>query len=112
MPTVIKAAGLELMSPTRSETVESPGVRISCLFITANVNVQDGGFLPVAELDHASLERVGEMNPQPNRVRFEQLMSLGALYPLEDKLEQIKTSNSRAAAEDLVGEEETAVGRY
>ncbi len=49
----------------------------------------------------------GEIHQQPNRVGFEQVMSLGALYPLEDKLVKIKTPNANAAAKDLVGEEET-----
>ena len=68
---------------------------------------QDGGF-GRGELDRASLpvERGRDINPQPYRVGFEQVMdSLGARYPLEDKLAESKASEG----EYLFGEEETTV---
>jgi hypothetical protein len=93
-----------------SETVEPCGVCItrsnrSCIMASE----QDGGFC-TSVTDRASLERYGEINPQPNRADFEQVMnSLDVLYPLEEKRTEIKTQNANVAAQDLVGEEETTV---
>ena len=66
---------------------------------------QDGG-LGLGEPRRASLECGGDVNSQPNRVEFEQVMdSLGARYPLEGKLTESKASEG----DHLFGEEETTV---
>jgi len=66
---------------------------------------QDGGF-GQEEPYRASLERGVDINPQPYRVGFEQVMdSLGARYPLEGKLTESKASEG----DHLFGEEETTV---
>ena len=67
---------------------------------------QNGGFSR-EELNSASLERSSrDMNPQQLEVGFEQVMdSLGARYPLEDKLAESKASEG----DYLFGEEETTV---
>ena len=73
----------------RNGTFAGPFMTEPCDLTIAHLLWRAYGTEP-AELNRASLERGSEQNPQPDRVGFEQVMSLGARYLLEGKLAESK----------------------